>query len=70
MDTIIFALESSCDETAGALVANGREVLSSVIASQVDLHRRFAGVVPEVASRAHIEAVNPIIAATLTAGGV
>ena len=68
--TIILALESSCDETSCALVADGRAVLSNVVASQVDLHRRFGGVVPEVASRAHVEAVNPILAEALAAGGV
>ncbi len=68
--TIILGLESSCDETSCALVANGREVLSNVVASQVDLHRRFGGVVPEVASRAHIEAINPVLEEALTAAGV
>jgi len=68
--TIILALESSCDETACALVADGREVLSSVVATQIELHRRFAGVVPEVASRAHIEAINPVIDEALAAAKV
>lgn len=58
----ILGIESSCDETACAVVADGRKVLSSIVASQVDLHRRFGGVVPEIASRAHIEAINSIIA--------
>ena len=53
----VLAVESSCDETAAAVVANGREILSSVIASQVDLHAQFGGVYPEIASREHIKAV-------------
>ena len=68
--TIILALESSCDETACAVVADGRRVLSSVVATQIELHRRFAGVVPEVASRAHIEAINPVIDEALAAAGI
>ena len=52
-DKLILAIESSCDETAAAVVKNGTEVLSNVIASQVDVHRRFGGVVPEIASRNH-----------------
>ncbi|MBI5725430.1 MAG: tRNA (adenosine(37)-N6)-threonylcarbamoyltransferase complex transferase subunit TsaD [Planctomycetes bacterium] len=59
---VILGIESSCDETAAAVVVEGRRVLSSVVASQIDLHRRFGGVVPEIASRAHIEAVNTVIA--------
>lgn len=58
-DTLILALESSCDETAGALVRNGREVLSQFVASQIDLHRIYGGVVPEVACRAHMECLLP-----------
>jgi N6-L-threonylcarbamoyladenine synthase len=68
--TIILGLESSCDETSCALVAGGQRVLSNVVASQVELHRRFGGVVPEVASRAHIEAVNPILAEALATAGM
>jgi len=68
--TTILALESSCDETAAAVVRDGGEVLSSAVASQVDLHARFGGVVPELASRAHIEAVNPIIDRALAEAGV
>ena len=69
-EKIVLALESSCDETSCALVADGQRVLSNVVASQVDLHCRFGGVVPEVASRAHIEAVNPILAEALAEAGV
>jgi N6-L-threonylcarbamoyladenine synthase len=61
-DTIILALESSCDETACAIVKNGREVLSNVVASQIKTHMQFGGVVPEVAAREHVEAVNEVIA--------
>ena len=59
--TRIFALESSCDETAAAVIEDGRRILSNVVASQVDLHARYGGIFPEIASRAHIEAVVPVI---------
>ncbi|MDR3211072.1 MAG: tRNA (adenosine(37)-N6)-threonylcarbamoyltransferase complex transferase subunit TsaD [Planctomycetota bacterium] len=58
-DQLILALESSCDETAGAILRNGREVLAEFVASQVDLHRLYGGVVPEVACRAHMECLLP-----------
>ncbi|HBA02850.1 MAG TPA: tRNA (adenosine(37)-N6)-threonylcarbamoyltransferase complex transferase subunit TsaD, partial [Clostridium sp.] len=57
----ILAIESSCDETAASVVVNGREVLSNVIASQIDIHKKFGGVVPEVASRMHIEAISAVV---------
>ncbi len=57
-DLIILAIESSCDETAVSVVKNGREVLSNVISSQIDIHRRFSGVVPEIASRNHLMAIS------------
>ncbi|AYF54215.1 tRNA (adenosine(37)-N6)-threonylcarbamoyltransferase complex transferase subunit TsaD [Clostridium botulinum C] len=60
-DIKILAIESSCDETAAAVVVNGREVLSNVIASQIDIHTKFGGVVPEVASRKHIEAIGIVV---------
>ena len=60
-DVKILAIESSCDETAAAVVVNGRKVLSNVIASQIDLHTLYGGVVPEIASRKHIENINPVI---------
>ena len=60
-DTLILAIESSCDETAAAVVKNGREVLSNVIFSQIDLHTVYGGVVPEIASRKHIEKINQVI---------
>ncbi len=61
----ILGIESSCDETAAAVVENGRSILSSVVASQVDLHAQFGGVFPEVASRQHIRTIYPIVEAAL-----
>ncbi|MGX8715024.1 MAG: tRNA (adenosine(37)-N6)-threonylcarbamoyltransferase complex transferase subunit TsaD, partial [Lachnospiraceae bacterium] len=61
----ILAIESSCDETAAAVVRNGREVLSNVISSQIDIHTLFGGVVPEIASRKHIEKINQVITQAL-----
>ncbi len=63
------AIETSCDETAAAVVEDGRWVLSSVVSSQVDLHVRFGGVVPEVASRAHVELLTPVVAESLLEAG-
>lgn len=60
-DIIILAIESSCDETSAAVVKNGREVLSNVISSQIETHRKFGGVVPEIASRKHIEVIDIVI---------
>lgn len=60
-DILILAIESSCDETAAAVVKNGREVLSNIISSQIELHKLFGGVVPEIASRKHIEKINEVI---------
>ena len=60
-DVLILAIESSCDETAAAVVRNGREVLSNIIFSQIDLHTVYGGVVPEIASRKHIEKINQVI---------
>ena len=62
---IILAIESSCDETSAAVVVNGREVLSNVIASQIDTHKKYGGVVPEVASRMHIEVIDSVVKAAL-----
>lgn len=64
-DVTILAIESSCDETAAAVVRNGREVLSNVISSQIALHTLYGGVVPEIASRKHIEKINQVITAAL-----
>ena len=60
-DVLILGIESSCDETAAAVVKNGRQVLSNVISSQIDLHKLYGGVVPEIASRKHIEKINQVI---------
>lgn len=60
-DRVVLGIESSCDETAAAVVVSGRRILSNVIASQADLHRRYGGVVPEIASRVHLEAIIPVI---------
>ena len=60
-DIVILAIESSCDETAAAVVKNGREVLSNIISSQIALHTLYGGVVPEIASRKHIEKINQVI---------
>lgn len=60
-DIIILGIESSCDETAASVVKNGREVLSNIISSQIDLHTQYGGVVPEIASRKHIEKINQVI---------
>ena len=64
-DVYILAIESSCDETAAAVVKNGRQVLSNVISSQIALHTLYGGVVPEIASRKHIEKINQVIEAAL-----
>ncbi|MDQ6617490.1 MAG: tRNA (adenosine(37)-N6)-threonylcarbamoyltransferase complex transferase subunit TsaD [Actinomycetota bacterium] len=66
----ILAIETSCDETAAAVVEDGRHVLSSVVSSQVDIHVRFGGVVPEVASRAHVELLTPVVAESMLEAGV
>ena len=64
-EILILAIESSCDETAAAVVKDGRDVLSNVISSQIDLHTLYGGVVPEIASRKHIEKINQVIQAAL-----
>lgn len=69
-DVVLLAIESSCDETAAAVVKNGREVLSNVIYSQIALHVEYGGVVPEIASRKHIEKINQVIEQALSDAGV
>ncbi len=69
-DVLILAIESSCDETAASVVKNGREVLSNVISSQIALHTLYGGVVPEIASRKHIEKINQVIEEALGEAGV
>ncbi|MHC4908802.1 MAG: tRNA (adenosine(37)-N6)-threonylcarbamoyltransferase complex transferase subunit TsaD [Planctomycetota bacterium] len=67
---LILGLESSCDETAASVVADGRRVLSNVVATQHDLHERYAGVVPEIASRAHVERILPVVRSGIEEAGV
>ncbi len=69
-ECLILGIESSCDETAAAVVKNGREVLSNVISSQIDIHTLYGGVVPEIASRKHIERINQVIKQALSDAGV
>lgn len=67
---LILSIESSCDETSAAVVKDGREVLSNIIASQIETHKKYGGVVPEVASRMHIEVVNGVVLEALEEAGV
>lgn len=69
-DIITLAIESSCDETSVAVLRNGRDVLSNIISSQIEIHKQFGGVVPEIASRKHIENINPIIEEALMEAGL
>lgn len=69
-DKYILGIESSCDETAAAVVKNGTEILSNIVASQIESHKRFGGVVPEIASRHHVEQITIVIEAALTEAGV
>lgn len=69
-DVFILAIESSCDETAASVVKNGREVLSNIISSQIELHKLYGGVVPEIASRKHIEKINQVIEEALEEAGM
>ncbi|MGA1035672.1 MAG: tRNA (adenosine(37)-N6)-threonylcarbamoyltransferase complex transferase subunit TsaD [Ilumatobacteraceae bacterium] len=66
----MLGIETSCDETAAALVLGGDDVISSVVSSQIDLHAEYGGVVPEVASRAHLESLNPVVARAIVEGGI
>jgi N6-L-threonylcarbamoyladenine synthase len=69
-DIIVLGIESSCDETSASVVKNGREVLSNIISSQVDLHQQYGGVVPEIASRKHVELIIPVIDQSIKDAGV
>ena len=69
-DQRVLGIETSCDETAASVVVGGHDVLSSVVSSQVDLHARFGGVVPELASRAHVDLLTPVVAEALVTAGV
>ncbi|MBP3728867.1 MAG: tRNA (adenosine(37)-N6)-threonylcarbamoyltransferase complex transferase subunit TsaD, partial [Lachnospiraceae bacterium] len=66
----ILAIETSCDETAAAVVAEGRRILSNIISSQVPLHTLYGGVVPELASRAHIERIHQVVQEALKEAGM
>lgn len=69
-DIIILGIETSCDETSASVVVNGRKVLSNIIASQIDLHAEYGGVVPEIASRKHVELIIPVIDSALKEAGI
>jgi len=69
-DALVLGIETSCDETAAAVVAGSEQVLSSVVSSQIDLHARFGGVVPEIASRAHLELLVPVVAEAVVSAGI
>jgi N6-L-threonylcarbamoyladenine synthase len=70
MDTLILGIESSCDETAAAVIKNGRCIMSNIISSQIDLHKKYGGVVPEIASRKHVELIMPVVRQALDEAGV
>ena len=70
MGRLYLGIETSCDETAAAIVEDGRRVLSSKLVSQIDVHQVFGGVVPEVAARRHVETINDVIAEVLAEAGV
>ena len=70
MNVRILGIESSCDETAAAVVADGREILSNVVASQMDIHQKYGGVVPELASRQHLRSIVPIVREALSCAGM
>src|SRR3981081_3862633 len=67
---LVLGIETSCDETAAAIVRDGREIVSSVIASQIETHKRFGGVVPELASREHLDKIVPIVEGAFPRGGL
>ena len=69
-NSLIMAIESSCDETACAIVKGGREVLANVVASQIKIHEEYGGVIPEIAAREHLEAVNVVVEETFKQAGV
>ena len=69
-DTLILGIESSCDETAAAVVKNGQEILSNVVLTQIERHRLFGGVVPEIASRMHIEGISRTVKKAFDEAGI
>ncbi|MGB9112640.1 MAG: tRNA (adenosine(37)-N6)-threonylcarbamoyltransferase complex transferase subunit TsaD, partial [Acidimicrobiales bacterium] len=70
MSTLVLGIETSCDETAAAIVEDGRVIRSSIVSSQIDLHARFGGVVPELAGRAHLERITPVVTEALVDAGI
>ncbi|HXG31624.1 MAG TPA: tRNA (adenosine(37)-N6)-threonylcarbamoyltransferase complex transferase subunit TsaD, partial [Thermodesulfobacteriota bacterium] len=70
MLSLVLGIESSCDETAAAVIRDGRTALSSVVASQIEVHREYGGVVPELASRRHVESIIPVIKEALSKANV
>lgn len=70
MPEYVLGIETSCDETAAAVIADGRTTLSSVVASQIDIHKEYGGVVPEIASRMHVELIIPVIKKALSEAGI
>src|SRR3974390_658650 len=66
----ILGIESSCDETAAAVVVNGRRILSSIVSSQIDIHRKYGGVVPELASREHLRQIVPVVREAMSEAGL
>src|SRR5690625_592856 len=69
-DKIILGIETSCDETAAAVVRNGNEILSNIVASQIESHKRFGGVVPEIASRHHVEQMTVVLEKAISEANV
>src|SRR5690349_18589642 len=68
--THILGIETSCDETAASVVINGKTIASNIVASQIDLHAQYGGVFPELASRAHVEAISAVVEQAITEAGV
>ena len=69
-EATVLAIETSCDETAAAVVRNGRQVLSNAVYTQIPIHRKFGGVVPELASRNHVDQVGPVVSSALADAGM
>jgi len=69
-DTIVLGIETSCDETSASIVKNGREVLSNIVNSQIDIHKTYGGVVPEIASRCHTEVINQVVTLAVSEAGM
>jgi N6-L-threonylcarbamoyladenine synthase len=68
--SLILGLETSCDDTSASVVKNGSEILSNIVSSQIDIHAKFGGIVPEIASRKHVELINPVIQEALDVAGI